>query len=73
MANQEKSDTPFMEWFLTIEDKSEYRKRHLIPEGDWSLKSFNQFVEARKDLLRNELARVLGLGDDVRQAEGSRG
>lgn len=37
---------------FSINDKNELKK-HMIPEGDWKVENYNEFVNTRKKLLRN--------------------
>jgi hypothetical protein len=54
-----KSDTPLGEWFA---DKSEaYLDMHLIPKDAtlWKLEKFEEFIEARKALIRSKFSWIL--------------
>jgi len=63
IPNEEKSDTYFADWFeknFKKEEKKEvYRKRHYIPNIDLSFFNFEEFFKELRDLLRQELCRVL--------------
>lgn len=57
--NEDKSNRDFSEW-LTTRD-TEFRRRHLIPTDDslLTLERFDEFVEAREDLIRRRLSKLL--------------
>jgi hypothetical protein len=62
--NQSKSDTPFAEWFAeqTGGDRdadAAYRRKHYIPEKSLGLADFLTFTEARRELMKEELRRLL--------------
>jgi uncharacterized protein with ParB-like and HNH nuclease domain len=49
--NKIKSNTPFNDWMESI-GKNEFElKKHLIPNGEWSIESFDNFLNERKKLL----------------------
>jgi hypothetical protein len=58
--NQEKLDTPFEKW-ITTRDTS-FKRRHLIPEDPdlYQFKNFEQFIDAREELIRKRLEQVFG-------------
>lgn len=49
--NKIKSNTPFSKWIGSI--REEDRKKHLIPEGEWEVKDFDEFLKKRKKLLES--------------------
>lgn len=49
--NKSKSSTPFAEWMKSIEANKDELKKHLIPEGKWNIKNFNDFLNKRKELI----------------------
>jgi len=52
--NLSKNSTPFMKWITTRDDG--FKKRHLIPElKSYDLDAFDDFIEARKELLVKQL------------------
>ncbi|HDR14595.1 MAG TPA: DUF262 domain-containing protein [Desulfobacteraceae bacterium] len=62
IPNQEKNDTPFAEWFEEkVEAKADYKKRHYIPDVDFSLENYKEFIEERKILIQNRLRELLGV------------
>ena len=65
VQNQEKSDTDFCDWidenFPSDQSKSEYMRRHFIPDVDLTLSNFPEFVEKRNLRFRSELCRILGV------------
>jgi uncharacterized protein with ParB-like and HNH nuclease domain len=62
IPNQEKNDTHFSEWFEEkVEAKADYKKRHYIPNVDFSLENFKDFIEERKILIKNKLYELLGV------------
>jgi len=65
VPNQEKSDADFCDWIKencpSDQSKSEYMRRHFIPDVDLTLSNFPEFVEKRNLRLRSELCRILGV------------
>jgi len=65
VPNQEKSDADFCDWlnenYPSDQSKSEYMRRHFIPDVDLTLSNFPEFVEKRNLRLRSELCRILGV------------
>jgi len=67
IPNQEKSATDFNEWLdgtypsKDKEARDDYFGRHFIPETNLSLSNFRKFFELRKEKLRRELCRILGI------------
>jgi len=63
VPNQEKSDTDFCHWIeescQSNQSKTEYMRRHFIPDVDLTLSNFPEFVEKRNLRLRSELCRIL--------------
>ncbi|RAX55983.1 hypothetical protein CCY97_01380 [Helicobacter sp. 10-6591] len=59
--NMSKNAMPLQEWVekQCSNDKKGFLERHLIPDVDLSLESFNDFCEARKDLLVQKLKSIL--------------
>ncbi len=59
--NEEKSNKSFEEWVTTR--SSDFKQRHLIPDdsGLYSFDKFDQFLQAREDLIRNRLKKVVKL------------
>lgn len=62
--NEAKQDSPFEDW-LETRDESFY-DRHLIPTNPEThhISNFDQFLEQRSELIREELQSVLGLVED---------
>jgi Protein of unknown function DUF262/Protein of unknown function (DUF1524) len=56
-----KSDTPPDEWFVGDRAKPEYLDMHLIPNNPalWKMDRFEDFIEARKELIRKKLKHLL--------------
>ncbi|WP_300761424.1 hypothetical protein [Helicobacter sp. UBA3407] len=56
-----KNDTPLEQWVEKNceNDRSRFLKEHFIPNIDLSLGSFEEFYEARKNLLVQELIKIL--------------
>lgn len=50
--NKSKSNTPYSEWIASIKDQGELNK-HLIPNGNWSVANFNDFLKERKKLIED--------------------
>lgn len=65
IPNQEKSDTDFDVWLTNVcnspNAKTDYMKRHLIPEIDLAFSNFREFFEQRKAAIKRELCRTLGI------------
>lgn len=59
--NMSKNAMPLQEWVEKQcgNDKKGFLERHLIPDVDLSLENFNNFCEARKDLLVRQLKDIL--------------
>lgn len=61
--NEEKLNTDFDVWFNaeqpTETDKIQYRKIHYLPEMEYTYPAFLDFVEKRKQLLREKLTNIL--------------
>ncbi len=53
--NKIKSKTPFAEWMESIGENKDELKKHLIPDGEWSVQNFDDFIEKRKELVKNNL------------------
>lgn len=62
-VNQSKSDQEFESWlqgqYSTPSGLSAYKEQHLIPNVDLSFDNFPEFLEARTNLMRKELAKLL--------------
>ncbi|WP_252697959.1 GmrSD restriction endonuclease domain-containing protein [Natronosalvus vescus] len=58
--NEAKQDKPFEQWITTRDDA--FYKRHLIPENTdyYEIGNFDKFLQARGDLIKQELIEVLG-------------
>lgn len=57
--NRTKSDDPFVEWTKGLKDKrTEVFKTHMIPEDDWDVNSFDQFIIERKKILLQQIQYV---------------
>ncbi len=48
--NKIKSNTPFKEWF-----NESKRKTHLIPEGEWNIEQYNEFLKERRNLFLKKI------------------
>lgn len=63
IPNQEKSCKDFNEWidatYTTKADKRAYMERHFIPDVDFSLENFQEFIEQREAMLFERLSREL--------------
>ncbi|MDD2390157.1 MAG: DUF262 domain-containing protein [Desulfobacterales bacterium] len=63
VPNIEKSNKEFDVWFSQIykteKEKSEYRKKHYIPDVDISFTNFVELFEKREDLLTKKLKEIL--------------
>lgn len=59
IPNMEKQDKDFSDWYAvnysTDNDKIQYRKINYLPDMDYSYGNFIQFLEGRKQQLRNQL------------------
>lgn len=53
--NKIKSKTPFKEWRKSIGANEAELTKHLIPAGDWSVENFEEFLQARKQLIEKAL------------------
>ena len=63
--NSGKKDRPLDDWLATR--SPEYLKRHLIPtdESLWHMKRFEEFLIARRNLIRERLQRVFSYSDEA--------
>lgn len=55
--NKVKLNTPYSEWVDSFRDDRERKRefeKHLIPEGKWSVKNFDDFLEKRKELIQQK-------------------
>lgn len=59
MAKNDKSLEEWVEVECRNKDKSKFLKDHLIPDVDLSLDNFNEFFEARKELLISKLKELI--------------
>ena len=63
VPNQEKSKTPFDKWINEkYKDKDErlsYMKKNYIPECNFEISNFEEFIEKRKELLRKTIKEIL--------------
>ena len=63
VPNQEKSKTPFDKWINEkYKDKDErlsYMKKNYIPECNFEISNFEEFIEKRKKLLRKTIKEIL--------------
>lgn len=63
LPNIEKGNREFLEWLdMSIPDdasRSDYLKKHLIPDVDFAFENFLEFIDARESLLRTALEREL--------------
>lgn len=53
-CNQSKSDTDITNWLNQI--SQEDKEKHFIPEGEWGLDNFEEFLAKRKELFKERLA-----------------
>jgi hypothetical protein len=49
--NKSKSGTPFADWMITARMDKDILERHLIPEGNWDVNNFDEFLSERKKLI----------------------
>ena len=49
--NKIKTKTPFAVWIKSINAKEQ--KKHLIPKGNWSVKNYDDFLLARKKIIKS--------------------
>lgn len=55
--NKWKSNTPFLEWMKNV--LIEERKKHLIPDGDWDVSTYRDFIKARKKLMIENVSKAI--------------
>jgi len=56
--NKIKGNTLFSEWidsFSSDREKERELRKHLIPEGKWSIRNFYDFIEKRKELIQQKI------------------
>ena len=63
IPNEEKSDTDFDRWFNeqnpTDNDKTAYRKLHMMPDMPYDYKHFIEFTDERYEIMCNKLKKIL--------------
>jgi uncharacterized protein with ParB-like and HNH nuclease domain len=63
MDNKEKSDKDFKTWleekYPNKNERKIYMDRHYIPDVDFDIKNFKEFLEQRKLLIRNALLKLI--------------
>lgn len=63
IPNQEKSDKPPQDWleatFQKDEERSAYKRNHLIPDMPLVIEDFPKFIEKREEMILERLARLL--------------
>ena len=59
ISNKKKSNTPFEEWVSKI--SLEEKKIHLIPEGNWSVRDYKEFLEKRKELFLSKMKEAINI------------
>jgi uncharacterized protein with ParB-like and HNH nuclease domain len=63
IPNQEKSAKEFGDWireaYKTNDKRKAYMERHFIPDVDFSLENFQEFIEEREALLLGQLSKAL--------------
>ncbi len=69
IPNQEKSDAPFADWLSqccsTPDARESFTRQHFIPSTDLAFTNFRQFIEQRREKLRQKLRIVLGVQEDA--------
>jgi len=62
MPNKVKLNNPFSRWLKSLGDEkkmqSEFEK-HLIPQGKWSVKNYDDFIKERKKLIEKKFKKLL--------------
>ncbi len=65
IPNQEKSDTDFKDWLATNnvskQGRADFMSKNFIPDIDLSLTNFRDFIEKRRELLKQKFSVVLEL------------
>jgi len=49
--NKIKSSTSFSEWMTSIGKNKDELNKHLIPNGDWRIDNFKDFLKERRKLI----------------------
>jgi uncharacterized protein with ParB-like and HNH nuclease domain len=62
IANKKKSNMSFKEWMQSISD--EEKKANLIPEGEWTIETYKDFLNERKKLFLEKMKESLSLSFD---------
>jgi len=64
-VNQNKADKEFEDWLQDMQSElvelEAYKKQHMIPDVDLSFLNFPNFLEARTQILREKLKKLLGV------------
>lgn len=61
--NKSKQDKSLHDWIsheIQTKDKQGFLDNHLIPDVDWSLSNFDEFIGKRKQILTNKLKELVG-------------
>lgn len=66
--NQEKKLKPFEDWLKDQKNPKSIIERNFIPDVDLSLTNFKEFYETRKNILKSELKKLLGITETDSQA-----
>lgn len=65
ISNQEKSDTAFEEWlyktYPSEPDRKDYRRKHYIPDTDFSFENFESFIIEREKLMTEKFKTIVKL------------
>lgn len=56
-ANRRKGGTKFKEWIQTLSEQEKHE--HLIPQGEWDVENFQDFLNRRRELILEEINKRL--------------
>ncbi|MFB5197608.1 DUF262 domain-containing protein [Neobacillus sp. KR4-4] len=60
--NESKSKTPFNEWYEnSVSNKPLFKSNHYIPETNYKLSNFDEFIKLRSEKLKLEIKRVFNM------------
>lgn len=63
VPNQQKSNMDIDKWLDTVcssdQEKSEYRKKHILPDIPLTIENFKDFIKARDELILKKLTQIL--------------
>jgi hypothetical protein len=73
VPNEEKSSKEFKKWLYARHandiDRRDFMRKHYIPEIELDFKNFKEFMDKRKDLIKQKFKEILPFAGDGQQSE----